>query len=300
MVRSVKRAERPEFGCSRSGIDLEIDVYRGTNCVFKSWFNELIWNKAMCIEFEDNHFCNAAIEEWGTADCYDKFKAWSDRGKNIEDWEFLCPVMDPRCVRVRDLVCTRDYALASGYDSNPDDMDRFAPYSNLKTMCDAMASVQGLSTAKCSCQDWPVTTIANLEVPRVPDGNDCTIAINENNEKVFQVGGTGACQLHCAAGHIPNPSRTAFLECPTGFANAETTLSSCDIGVCAEPPRETDMATIDEAFSETCMGQNHGTYCNVQCQGGLSISGSGRFRCLCEVTEGFAGDFSINCRCTFV
>ena len=67
--------------------------------------------------------------------------------------------MDPRCVRVRDLVCTDEYVSAANYDSNPSEYPSGSPYTNLKMMCDHMSNIQGVDTEKCMCQDWSVSTV---------------------------------------------------------------------------------------------------------------------------------------------
>ena len=79
MVRStVIDVDQPETGCTRSSVDEEIEIVErsGNNCLFTRWFNQLIYNRDMCKEYENTHFCYASVEEWGTADCYDKWLAW--------------------------------------------------------------------------------------------------------------------------------------------------------------------------------------------------------------------------------
>ena len=151
------------------------------------------------------------------------------------------------------------------------------------------------NTNQTKHSNYTNTQVPNLAEPAQADSNDCTLVYTDDGDKVYQVRGRLSCQLHCAQGHIPNPPESAYLQCETGFGIADTQLQSCDIGRCGEPPRETDMPGMDETFSQSCANKNHNSACTVQCQDGLSISGSGIFRCNCIVTEGFAGDYSMNC-----
>jgi hypothetical protein len=200
LIRSQVITERPNAGCTRSGIDVEValDARVSTNCLYPNWFNTFQVNIDYCKELEDNFICNAAIGEWGTADCHNKFKAWDNAGRPESEYDLMCPVMDPRCVRVRNLVCGGTYMALREYDSNPSDPGG-NPFSYLKVMCDTMRDIQ-LNTDKCPCEDWDPNTISRVAVPSDPDSDDCVVVRLNDGTKVFQTNPTRPCELHCSVG----------------------------------------------------------------------------------------------------
>jgi len=261
LIRSQIDRDQPTAGCTRSGIDVEVDLsipgQDSNNCVFTSWFDTYVYDESKCKDFEDEHFCNAAIDEWGTSDCFTKWKFWSSRGLDTDDYEAFCPVMDARCVRVRNLVCDQGYMAVSAYDSNPS--NPLQSFDYLNEMCTHMTNVQSqLNTDKCPCQDWLLNTISNIASPPSPDSDDCVMTVTSTGEKVYQVNGQNQCELHCAVGYvkfyscvvfislslslslslhtrvfliihsyIPEPPAASYLMCGGGYDTATTSMQVC-------------------------------------------------------------------------